>query len=101
MCCRLFLLLSLSLPLWGKHYEQVKPQFGIYYFTSGGAARVRRGNIGRTDLTAKGFDPDNHFMVMEIEGDKLFFQTISRTGTTVDSRVITGFLARAMDAAAK
>jgi hypothetical protein len=39
-------------------------------------------------LTAKGFDRDNHFMVVEITGDDLCFQAISRTGETIDSGVV-------------
>jgi 3',5'-cyclic AMP phosphodiesterase CpdA len=69
-------------------YERIKPQHGIYYFTSGGAANISRRNIRKTDLTAKGFDQDNSFMLVEIAGDDLYFQTISRTGQTVDSGVI-------------
>jgi hypothetical protein len=33
----------------------------------------------------KGFDTDNSFMVVEIAGDQMFFETISRLGRTVDS----------------
>jgi hypothetical protein len=69
-------------------YERLKPQKGLYYFISGGSAKLRRGNIGSSDLTAKGFDTDYHFMLIEIEGDHLHFQTISRAGKTVDSGVI-------------
>lgn len=69
-------------------YERIKPQKGIYYFVSGAGGQLRRGNIRTTDLTAKGFDQDNHFMILEIAGDEMYFQTISRTGTTVDSGVI-------------
>ena len=69
-------------------YERIKPQKGIYYFISGAGGQLRRGNIRTTDLTAKGFDQDNHFMILEIAGDEMYFQTISRTGTTVDSGVI-------------
>lgn len=69
-------------------YERIKPQKGIYYFTSVGAATLRRRNIRKTDLTAKGFDEDNHFMLVEIAGDELYFQTISRTGKTIDLGVI-------------
>jgi hypothetical protein len=82
-------------------YERLKPQSGIYYFTSGGAAKLRRGNIGPSDMTAKGFDQDNHFMLMEIEGDRLFFQTISRTGVTVDSGTLMRHQSIAMSAATK
>ena len=69
-------------------YERLKPQKGLYYFISGGAAKLRRGNIARSDLTAKGFDRDYHFMLIEIEGDMLHFQAISRMGATVDSGIV-------------
>jgi len=38
-------------------------------------------------MTAKGFDGDDHFMIVEIDGDDLHFQAISRTGETIDSGV--------------
>ena len=67
-------------------YERLKPQKGIYYITQGGSAKLRRGNIrDNSALTAKGFDTDNSFIVVEIAGDKMFFETISRMGQTVDS----------------
>jgi len=69
-------------------YERIKPQKGIYYFISGGSAKLRPDNIARTNLTAKGFDQDNHFMLMEIDGDILHFQTISRTGAIIDSGIV-------------
>jgi hypothetical protein len=69
-------------------YDRLKPQKGIYHFTEGGSAKLREGNLAKTDLTAKGFDQDNSFMLVEIAGDQLYFQTISRPGQTVDSGVI-------------
>jgi len=69
-------------------YERLKPQKGLYYFISGGAAKLRRGNIARSNLTDKGFDQDYHFMLIEIDGDILHFQTIARSGATVDSGII-------------
>jgi len=69
-------------------YERLKPQKGIYYFISGGSAKLRRDNIARTNLTAKGFDQDNHFMLMEIDGDTLHYQTISRPGATIDTGIV-------------
>jgi hypothetical protein len=70
-------------------YERLKPQSGIYYFVQGGAAKLRRGNIrDNSAMTAKGFDTDNSFTIVEIEGDQLFFETISRRGAVVDSGVI-------------
>jgi len=69
-------------------YERVKPQKGIYYFTEGASGSLRKGNLRKTDLTAAGYDQDRSFMLVEIAGDELYFQTISRTGRTVDSGVI-------------
>jgi hypothetical protein len=69
-------------------YERIKPQRGIYYFVSGGAAKLRAGDIRRTGLTEKGFDSGYHFMLMEVAGDTLSFQAISDKGLTVDSGVI-------------
>jgi len=67
-------------------YERIKPQKGIYYFTSGGAAKLREGNV-RTNspLTAKSFDTGYHFMLIEIGKDTLSFQAISDEGKIVDS----------------
>ena len=70
-------------------YERIKPQKGgIVYWVSGAGGRLRSGDIRATDMTAKGFDRDNHFMAVEISGDDLYFQAISRTGETVDSGVV-------------
>jgi len=67
-------------------YERVKPQKGIAYFTEGGSAKLREGNIvANSGLTAKGFDTEQSFMLVEIDGDVMRFQTISRHGKRVDS----------------
>jgi 3',5'-cyclic AMP phosphodiesterase CpdA len=65
-------------------YERTKPQKGITHFIVGSSAKLREGNIGKTDFTAKGFDSDNAFLLAEIVGDQMFFQAISRTGKTID-----------------
>lgn len=65
-------------------YERFHPQRGIYYFISGAAGKLRRGNIRPSPLTASGFDQDQHFLLVEIAGDDLYFQAVSRTGATVD-----------------
>jgi hypothetical protein len=70
-------------------YERLRPQHGIAYFISGGAGSLRKGDIRPSDLTARGFDADYHFMLMEVSGDTLYFQTISRTGESVDAGAIT------------
>jgi predicted MPP superfamily phosphohydrolase len=69
-------------------YERVNPQHGIYYFTEGASGELRAGNLARSAITDKGFDTDRSFMLIEIAGDEMHFQTISRTGVTVDSGVI-------------
>jgi len=69
-------------------YERLKPQKGIHYFVSGSGGQLRKGNMSPTDETAAYFDQDQSFMLLEVAGDDMFFQTISRTGKTVDSGVI-------------
>jgi predicted phosphodiesterase len=71
-------------------YERLKPQKGIVYITQGGGAKLREGNI-RTNsaMTAKGFDADNSFTLVEILKDQMFVETISRRGQVVDSSIIT------------
>jgi hypothetical protein len=81
-------------------YERIHPQKGIAYFTSGGAAKLRKGNIQRGPMTAAGFDTDRSFMLVEIDGDELYFQTFSRIGKTVDSGSVTRVKAPATEAAA-
>ena len=61
------------------------PQKGIVHFVSGAGGALRVGDIRPSNLIGKGFDSDTHFMLMEISGDELYFQTISRKGQTVDS----------------
>jgi hypothetical protein len=69
-------------------YERLKPQQGIYYFTSGAAAKLRAGNIRVGPLTEKGFDTDFSFMLIEIDGERMHFQSLSRRGRLVDSGTI-------------
>jgi Calcineurin-like phosphoesterase len=69
-------------------YERLKPQNGIYYFTSGAAAKLRAGNIRVGPLTEKGFDTDFSFMLVEIDGERMHFQSLSRRGRLVDSGTI-------------
>lgn len=69
-------------------YERVRPQQGIYYFTEGASGSLRPGDLAPSAITAKGFDADRSFMLIEIAGDDLYFQATSRTGVVVDSGVI-------------
>lgn len=69
-------------------YERLSPQKGIYYFVSGSAGQLRKGNMRRSEQTAASFDQDLSFMLVEVAGAEMFFQVISRTGQTVDSGTI-------------
>jgi len=69
-------------------YERVRPQRGITYFVAGSGGKLRKGDLTPSESTAKGFDQDQAFMIAEVAGDELFFETISRAGVTVDSGVI-------------
>jgi len=69
-------------------YERIKPQKGIYYFTAGGAAKLRGGDTRKGPLTDATFDSDRSFMLVEVSGNDLYFQAISRTGMTVDKGVL-------------
>jgi 3',5'-cyclic AMP phosphodiesterase CpdA len=71
-------------------YERIKPQQGITYFVVGSGGELRRGDIKKTALTDVGFDTDNAFLVAEILDQAMYYNSISRTGTVVDSVIITG-----------
>jgi predicted phosphodiesterase len=66
-------------------YEHVKPENGIYYFTEGSSGQLREGGLATTGMTQKGFDTDRTFMLVEVAGDVMYFEAVSRTGTIVDS----------------
>jgi 3',5'-cyclic AMP phosphodiesterase CpdA len=81
-------------------YERIKPQKGIYYFISGAGGKLRSGDVKeRSPLTEKAFDKDMSFMLLEVAGDELHFQVISRTGETVDSGVLPNQRKKSMSAA--
>jgi predicted phosphodiesterase len=75
-------------------YERLKPQKGIYYFISGGAGKLRKGDVSKTNLTAKAYDTGYHFMLIELGKSGLNFQAINQDGKVIDS----GFLSRFSDA---
>lgn len=69
-------------------YERTHPQRGITYFISGAAGSLRPNDLRPSPLTSAGFDTDYSFLLLEIAGDELYFQSISRTGHSVDDGVI-------------
>lgn len=79
--------------IWSGHehvYEHLKPQQGIYFFVEGESGELRYHNIRSScDLDLVHFDTDRSFMLVEIDGDQMYFQTIARSGTTVDSGQLT------------
>lgn len=69
-------------------YQRIAPQQGVLYFVSGGAGSLRRGDARPADFVARSLDTDFHFMLVEIVGDVLYFQAITRRGETVDAGVV-------------
>jgi hypothetical protein len=62
-------------------YERIKPQTGIYYFTAGGSAKLRGGDIISNRADREGLRHRAELHVVEIDGDVLRFQTISRAAS--------------------
>jgi predicted MPP superfamily phosphohydrolase len=69
-------------------YERFKPEEGIYYFLLGSSGQLRAHNLRRSSEMVAGDDTHRTFMVVEITGDKLYFQTIANDGSTIDSGVL-------------
>jgi hypothetical protein len=69
-------------------YERTLPQKGITYFVGGSSGKLREGDIRRSGFTAASFDGDQAFILVEIAGDEMIFETRSRTGRTVDKGII-------------
>jgi predicted phosphodiesterase len=87
----LFIQYNVSVVLTGHDhfYERIKPQHGIVHFVVGSGGRLAAGDIDKnSDLTAKGFDTDRAFLAVEISGDKMYFNAISRQGQVVDSGIL-------------
>jgi hypothetical protein len=71
-------------------YERVKPQNGIVYFVVGSGGELGRGtNAVDSRMTARRYDSDQAFLAVEIIGNQMFFNAISREGSIVDSGILT------------
>ena len=71
-------------------YERVKPQKGVTHFVVGSGGKVAPGDLQRgSPITARGFDSEQAFLIAEIIGDQMTFNTISRSGKVVDSGIVT------------
>lgn len=69
-------------------YERLVPQKGITYFVEGSSGQLRKGDLLRSPTVAAGFDQDQTFMLVEVNGNDIRFRTISRLGREVDAGVI-------------
>lgn len=88
----LFVQYNVSLVLNGHDhaYERIRPQNGIQYFVEGSSGQLRRGDLRQgSPLTAFGNDTVTTFMLMEVDGDNLTFNAISKDGVVIDSGVLT------------
>jgi hypothetical protein len=87
----LFIQYTVSLVLNGHDhtYERIKMQNGIQYFVEGTSGQLRDGDLQKpSPLTAFGNDTIQTFMLMEVDGDNLTFNTITKNGAIIDSGVI-------------
>lgn len=69
-------------------YERLRPQKGIDYFVLGNSGQLRLGGLKSSPEMAQSYDQDRTFGLVEVSGDELYFQIVSRTGATVDSGVL-------------
>jgi hypothetical protein len=70
-------------------YERLHPRYGIQQFITGSGGQLRSGGLRRGSIeTAAGNDSDNVFMLVEIAGDDLRFEAVSRMGVVVDSGTV-------------
>jgi len=66
-------------------YERLKPEEGIHYFILGNSGKLMTHDFRSRENMEVGLDSDRGFMIVEIAGDYLYFQAISRVGQTIDS----------------
>lgn len=87
----IFISTGVSLVLSGHEhaYERIQPQNGIYYFILGSSGKLQTSDFRPSPQMLKSFDKDRAFLLVELTADELSFRTISRTGETVDSGVLT------------
>ena len=88
----LFITYDVSVVLNGQDhvYERIKPQNGIQYFVTGSGGQLRDGDLRKgSPLTAKGDDTSQSFMMMEINGDDLWYTAVDKSGKVIDSGTMT------------
>lgn len=71
-------------------YERTTPQYGIVHFVAGSGGKLRPGDVRRNQpFSARLVDRTHVFMVVEIKGDRLWFNAIASDGSIVDSGTFT------------
>jgi hypothetical protein len=63
-------------------YERIAPQLGVRYFVSGGGGRTLYG-FQKSTFDEAG-SSEHHFMIVELAGDRLFFEAVTPRGHTID-----------------
>ncbi len=66
-------------------YQRSTLTHGIQYFISGAAGSLRVGDGSPTSYIARSYDEDYHFLLVEIDGEAMHFQAVSRKGRTIDA----------------
>jgi hypothetical protein len=66
-------------------YQRLKPVDNIYYFVQGDSGKLERHDFHSSNRLAASFDKSRTFMIVEIVGETMYFQTISQNGQTIDS----------------
>ena len=71
-------------------YERTKPKPGgaPAHFVAGASARLRDGNIDKTEDTDKGVDDEHSAMLVEVDQDEMFFQLLGLSGRLRDCGVL-------------
>jgi 3',5'-cyclic AMP phosphodiesterase CpdA len=70
-------------------YERTRPQQGIQYFVTGAGGKTRRGGVDLSSpIREVSYDEDNHFMLIEVNSQKISFQAVTEAGDVVDSAII-------------
>jgi hypothetical protein len=69
-------------------YERTKPRPGFAHFVAGSSAKLRKGDLEPSADTERGFDDDHGFMLVEVDGDEMYFQAVALSGRVRDCGVV-------------
>ena len=71
-------------------YERTTPQYGITHFVAGSGGKLRPGDVRPNQpFSARIIDHTHVFLVIEIKGDRLWFNAVAKDGRIVDSGTFT------------